>query len=385
MKEVVQWGSIQWAIINFARCSQFTGFYDTAGTPDLSQSPSLGLLLFLANKFNDEFNDLSTWDVSAVVGFRGTFRSQTSFNGDLSSWDVSSAIDFIGTFQDNPIFDSDISSWNTSSATSMKGMFDNSALNQDISSWDVSSVVDMTYMFLDNDNFYQNISSWDVSSVTLYADMFKGSIMTTDLIPLAWQGDTTAIYTLGFPTPPLPPHSPAPPSPPPPASPPPPSDSFITEWEIDHTSSDHNEAGFRIVGSNLDFSIDWGDGTSSSHNSSNLAKNDLVHTYSSSGKFNVSYSGTITQIYGCPWAPNTLKEVVQWGSIQWTFLSFARCYQFTGFYDTAGTPDLSQSPSLNLLLERSNQFNDDLSTWDVSAVLRFRGTFKRHLKKQIQV
>ena len=46
---------------------------------------------------------------------------------------------------------------------------------------------------------------------------------------------------------------------------------FITEWEIDHTSSNHKKAGFRIntFESNLDFSIDWGDGTSSSHTSSN--------------------------------------------------------------------------------------------------------------------
>jgi surface protein len=66
----------------------------------------------------------------------------------------------------------------TSGITDMKRMFSNAkTFNEDIGSWDVSNVTDMSLMFLTATAFNQDIGNWDVSNVTTMYDMFNGSLV----------------------------------------------------------------------------------------------------------------------------------------------------------------------------------------------------------------
>jgi surface protein len=146
---------------------------------DVSSVTDMSWMFRAANSFN---GDLSGWDVSSVTNMSSMFRDNTIFSGDLSSWDVSSVTDMSWMFASNSVFNNDLSGWDVSSVTSMSNMFTaNSAFNNDISSWDVSSVTHMSLMFYDNSAFNGDLSSWDVSSVTNMARMFHDSSYNGDL------------------------------------------------------------------------------------------------------------------------------------------------------------------------------------------------------------
>jgi surface protein len=127
----------------------------------------------MAHMFDGDFQrtsfnyDLSFWDVSKVTDMSEMFHSATSFNQDISSWDVSNVTDMYQMFGLATSFNQDISSWDVSNVTTMWNMFGNAkSFNQDISLWDVSKVTDMGWMFRSAEAFNQDLSSWDVSKVT---------------------------------------------------------------------------------------------------------------------------------------------------------------------------------------------------------------------------
>jgi len=88
--------------------------------------------------------------VSNVTDISYLFYGNTTFNGNISTWDVSNVLNFMGTFAESggqvsapvkPLFNQDISMWNTSSSVDVGWMFyNNDVFNQDLSSWDVSNV-----------------------------------------------------------------------------------------------------------------------------------------------------------------------------------------------------------------------------------------------------
>lgn len=120
--------------------------------------------------------DLTTWDVSNVVDMSYMFEGCTDFNGNISNWNVSNVTNMQGMFKDCDGFNTDISSWDTSAVTNMSYMFSGSrAFDKDLSTWDVSNVVDMSYMFNKADSFEGIITNWNVSSVKNMAHMFEGA------------------------------------------------------------------------------------------------------------------------------------------------------------------------------------------------------------------
>lgn len=137
---------------------------------DVSNVEDMSAMFAYTKDFRD---DLDEWDVSNVKDMSSMFHGAESFTGDISGWDVSNVTNMSSMFRKNKTFNQDISGWNVSNVTDMSVMFyQNEDFNQDISGWDVSKVTDMSHMFRESKEFNQNIGSWDVSNVTDMTHMF---------------------------------------------------------------------------------------------------------------------------------------------------------------------------------------------------------------------
>lgn len=124
----------------------------------------------IPNTFNE---DLSNWNVSSGVSFRGMFRHAGRFSSDLSSWDVSNGVYFGAMFYNAFTFSGDISSWNVSKGTCFSSMFYNArSFSSNLSMWDVSSGRDFSGMFTSNRAFSSDLSSWNVSRGEDFSSMF---------------------------------------------------------------------------------------------------------------------------------------------------------------------------------------------------------------------
>ena len=119
------------------------------------------------------------WDVSSVTNMFALFWESSLFNADISSWNVSSVTTFYGTFR-NTTFDQDISGWDVSSGTQFAFMFAYSTFNQDISGWNIQPT-DLRWMFLGASNFDQDLGGWDISQVNLLNEQtLSGTNLSTD-------------------------------------------------------------------------------------------------------------------------------------------------------------------------------------------------------------
>ena len=130
---------------------------DPPTTPDRSTDPPRSIALAIPN--NDEmrravtalmtgndvdqveqtYGTISTWDVSQVTDFSRLIADQTG-NVDVSGWDVSNGVNFRGIFQNATAFNGDISKWDVSKVQKMDGVFRlTAAFDGDISNWDTSN------------------------------------------------------------------------------------------------------------------------------------------------------------------------------------------------------------------------------------------------------
>ncbi len=121
-----------------------------------------------------DFNqDISSWDVSNVTNMSQMFKFAYSFNQNINSWDVSNVKDMSGMFNYAYSFNQNIGSWDVSNVKNMNSMFYFATkFNTDISGWEVKNVTDMLGMFAYASAFNQKMDNWDVSSVKTMAHMF---------------------------------------------------------------------------------------------------------------------------------------------------------------------------------------------------------------------
>lgn len=147
----------------------------------------------------DDFNQpIGSWDVSSVTAFNFMFHGANSFNQDISSWDVSSATSMWAMFYQASDFNQPVGDWDVSSVTTTRLMFSGaSSFNQDISSWDVSSVVSMWDMFAFAESFNQNLGSWDVSNVGNFTGFLWGAELSTENYDALLQGWSNLTLQMG--------------------------------------------------------------------------------------------------------------------------------------------------------------------------------------------
>ncbi len=376
-----------------------------------------------APKFN---RDLSDWDTSSVNTMYSMFNGAHKFNGDLSDWNTSSVYVMSHMFQHARVFNADISGWNVSLTGSMNSMFLHArAFNADISGWDTSSAVYMRNMFYAAKSFNQDISGWDVSSVSNMSLMFTradkfnqnlgpwyitpdsvnfsytDSLDVVDIKPqngvLAGHNPTYAIGTSGdsdlfeivsgsdtlaFKAAPtstgvynvtvtatgnsvfekrnnhhmiqvtvssIPIDD----------------SSFLTTWE---TSSAGQEISIPVeVHSGKNFTINWGDGSTTATVNSNGTQS---HTYATSGSYRVTMTGDLSRINlgGSGSTPELLYSIDQWGDIRWSTMNGAFRDASEVIYDATDAPNLSHVTDMSRMFQDASKFNGDLSDWNTSSV-----------------
>lgn len=179
------------------------------------------------------------------------------------------------------------------------------------------------------------------------------------------------------------------------------SQAFITTWKTDNPGvSNNNQITIpSYSGGPGDFTINWGDGTSSTFTNGI----GLTHTYDVPGTYTVEITGNFHGIYFNDGGDKEkILSVDQWGSIQWASAqaAFKGCLNldvlasdtpdlslvssmnqmFDSCSSLIGTPafnnwDVSNVTSMDSLFARCVLFNQDIGNWDVSQVTNFGAMF----------
>lgn len=129
-----------------------------------------------ANSTATTYPGLDTWDVSNVTNMSGMFKGATKFNQNLSAWKTISLENASEMFSGCVAYNQPMGTWKTDNARLMTNMFYGcSVFNQDLSTWNTIRVSSFNQMFMNARAFNGNISKWNVSSGTDFTSMFEGA------------------------------------------------------------------------------------------------------------------------------------------------------------------------------------------------------------------
>ncbi len=392
LRTIEQWGTIKWRTMGqaFARCPNLN--VTATDAPDLSNVTSMSEMFRAC--MNLQSPDFSNWDTSNVTIMSLMFASSENFNGNITTWDVGKVTDF----------------------NSMLGGVTN--FNQNLSGWNIGEhvvgTINMNSMLTSAHNFDQNLGAWNLEKVTDISGILSNTGLSTanyDATLIGWAensntpsglhlGASNLTYCLGeaarniladnsglnwritdgglgcADT-----------------------DFFITTWE---TNVNNQSITIPTTGNGYDYSVDWGDGIIETGITGNAS-----HMYSSAGVYKVKITGDFPRIYinGNSAARDKIISVDQWGTQQWTSMesAFRRCSLLV--INATDTPDLSLVKSMKKMFEMtsslvdhggnignwdvstienmeevfdSSNFNENISTWNVSAVKDFSSMFFRN-------
>lgn len=119
---------------------------------------------------------LDAWDVSGVTDFTGIFKGAVNFNQNLSAWNTSSATTLAEAFSGCAKYNQPMGTWKTTNCRSMRNMFYGCSLfNQDLSTWDTIRVTDFSQMFMNATAFNGNVSKWNTQSGNNFTSMFENA------------------------------------------------------------------------------------------------------------------------------------------------------------------------------------------------------------------
>ena len=148
---------------------------------------------------------------------------------------------------------------------------------------------------------------------------------------------------------------------------------FITTWKTDNLGvSNDNQIIIPTVGDGYDYSVDWGDGTSSK----NLTL-DAKHTYAQAGTYTIKIVGKFPRIYfgqnvdyNYETFENDSRKIIsieQWGTNIWE--SMAGAFTETTYLEgkASDRPNLSKVTDMSTMFAES-AFNQNINNWDISNV-----------------
>lgn len=147
---------------------------------------------------------------------------------------------------------------------------------------------------------------------------------------------------------------------------------FITTWRT--LSANQTITIPTDSSSTYNYSVDWGDGTSSSTVTGNAP-----HTYAEAGIYTVIIEGLFPRILFdngyIGGSNNSILTIEQWGTNRWTSMdrAFYGCSNLT--VNAVDSPDLSDVTDMYYMFTAASSFNSDISHWDVSTVTNMGGLF----------
>ena len=159
----------------------------------------------------------------------------------------------------------------------------------------------------------------------------------------------------------------------------------------------NNTVSIPIEGTSPNVTVDWGDGTTDTYNSTGFK----THTYEFDGQYIVQISGTMTALDFGSGASSTdnktkITGCLSFGNIGLTSVSFwscsnmsrcptvlpstvtslANCFRLTSFNDSRIIGwDVGSVTSMSAMFYNNVVFNQNIGNWDVSSVINMNGVF----------
>ncbi|MCL6294523.1 BspA family leucine-rich repeat surface protein [Jejuia spongiicola] len=380
IREVVQWGDIEWASMEqaFSGCNRLN--VTATDIPDLSQvTNALGMFNGCHTLIgNSSFNN---WDVSNITNMQGMFAGAEPFNQDIGNWNVSNVTNMAFMFFDAYNFNQDIGNWDVSNVTNMGKMFYSQytsvilPFDQDLSNWDITSLEfgagDMfRNLALSTENYDALLIGWSTQEAgegpiptgitfnpgrSLYCN--GESARTELMMTYNWVINDSGLSPICGLT-----ESP-----------------FTTKWTADIRET----ITIPTMGDGYNYIVDWGDGSfdtgiigDASHEYDTFYLNDdlsdqqrIVKIY---GDFpRIDFSNSTDEIKA------KIKEVVQWGDIEWTSMetAFSGCSNL--IVTASDIPDLSNVTNTEGMFSGCQLLvgNDSFNNWDVSNVINMEKMF----------
>ncbi|XMO87742.1 BspA family leucine-rich repeat surface protein [Algibacter sp. AS12] len=147
---------------------------------------------------------------------------------------------------------------------------------------------------------------------------------------------------------------------------------FITTWFVGDEVNQfgmplNNYITIRASETGFNYTVDWGDGTTTNHTSV------AIHTYSAAGIYTVSITGDFPKIDFINM--ERLLTIEQWGDNQWQSMenAFKDCINVQGNF--TDTPDLSHVTNMEYMFYNAASFNHNIANWDVSNVTNMEYMF----------
>jgi trimeric autotransporter adhesin len=411
-------------------CSNFSGmfFIATAFNQPIGNWPLSASNINMSSMFRDAtvFNNggssnINNWDTSAVINMQYMFY-ESAFDQPIGNWNTSAVTDMLGMFLVTN-FNQDISTktvnggqlneyqaWDTSNVTNMSSMFEAAIVfNQPIGNWDTSAVTNMNGMFAGATAFNQDLGAWNISNVTDMTNMLNSSGIDIPNYTKTLRGWGNLANTTGVQTAvPLgasgkkygAAHA---------------QRKVLTDtygWTITdggqepfvftiNTTASGYTAGTELTftlpltqntlsGYPLDILVNWGDSTTSTISQS--AQLDRTHTYSNSGSYEITITGSLFGFnFNNGGDKAKLTDVKKWSAFESsTAIAFYECSNLSGsatdapfisndsltfyfrgctnFNGAVGNWDISSVTSINEMFNECTNFNQNLSNWDMSNV-----------------
>lgn len=148
--------------------------------------------------------------------------------------------------------------------------------------------------------------------------------------------------------------------------------SFSTTWDTGVTSAIQINLG--VCAS----AVYWEEIGNSANNGTSTTCGAGSHTttFPSPGQYRVDYSGDFTTINLSPLGnKEKFRSVEQWGNSTWDILDFAFTEVNTLSFNALDVPNLSETTSMQYMFSSNPNFNEDISTWDVSNVTNMTSMF----------
>lgn len=287
---------------------------------------------------NMTLNATDTPDLSNVTSMEKMFRNASSFNTDIGDWDTSNVTNMNQVFYYATSFD------------------------QDISGWDVSNVVDMDLMFLgvtlSTKNYDALLNGWDAQTLQsgvpfhggnskyCLGETARANMVSSDSWTITDGGKDCTAYD---------------------------AEHFVITVKTDNVGSS-NDDQFTIptTGSGYNYNVDCNnDGTDEATGQTG----NYTCTYGSAGTYTIRIKDNAGDGSGFPQiyfndGGDELKllSVDQWGTGKWT--SMARAFLGCQNMNVTATdnPDLALVTDMEYMFSKAENFNGDISGWDVSTV-----------------